>query len=160
MTARVARVVFLAMLLAACAGAPAVSPTPSPVPTPTPVPTPSPSPTPPALSAACVAQLQATLNALEELDGRLNVGLTKVDYGTRLGDVSVEYHKIDIDAVAAEPPCLVVGQLLEDAFNEYVKANQAWQDCVGQSGNCDTLLQGHWSAAHAKLVEARRSFPK
>lgn len=164
---RFAFVLALIAVLAACGGAAGTpAPTgPTPAPTATPRPTPSPTPSaPPSISQGCVDQLRDTLDALEELDGRLNVGLTQSAYSERVGDVSVAYSRLDPDDLGAEGAnCLETGSLLEDAFNAYVSANTRWSDCFQQSG-CTTdsiisVLRGHWSTAHDKIVEARRTFP-
>jgi hypothetical protein len=146
------RIVLLSLLLIACGGATG-SPTPPPPPTPTPAPT---------ISEACAEQLEPVLEALEELDGRLDVGLTKVQYGERMGDIAVEYNRLDIDELSAEASCLAVAVILEDAYNQYITANNEWSDCISDT-DCDTesiqpTLQRHWSAASRKIEEARASF--
>ena len=166
---RLASLGLTLLLAAACGGA---APTPSPVPTgPTPAPTatprPTPSPTPsppPTVSQACSDELAGMTDALEELDGRLDVGLTKADYGNRVGDISVESNRIDVEKLTAQgADCLGVALLLNAAFLEYIDANTIWGDCI-QSTSCSTSsiepqLQAHWLTAHQKIEDARRQLP-
>lgn len=124
----------------------------------------SPSPRPETVSQECVATLQPLVVALEELDGRLDVGLTKVQYGERVGDVSVAYSRLDVAQLAGMGlACVATAALLEDAFNEYVQANNKWSDCFARTGcttdSIESQLQAHWSTACGKIVEARRAFP-
>lgn len=157
----------LIALLAACGGVTATpSPTgPTPPPTATPRPTPTPTPSrPPTVSQACADELAGMIGALEELDGRLDVGLTKVDYGTRVGDISVESNRLDVDALTAQgADCLAVAILLNEAFLEYIDANEIWGNCI-QSTSCSTssiepTLQGHWATASDKIEQARKQLP-
>lgn len=150
-------------LFAGCGGATA-----TPVPTgPTPKPTASPKPTPsppPTISQSCADELEGLLESLEELDGRLDVGLTYVAYGERVGDVSVAYNRVDLEAVKGMGlDCVSTGALLENAFNEYIKAHNAWRDCFDRTGctndSVKPTLQAHWATATQKIDAARATFP-
>lgn len=154
MTLTLRYAVLLIVLTACTTAAPADSPTPEPPATPTPV---------PAVSAECAAKLQPLLDALQELDGRLDVGLTKVDYSERVGDVSVAYSRLDAEDLAADPGCLPTATKLEQAFNEYQLANNRWSECLGRTG-CETddiesQLQGHWRSASERIDEASAALP-
>ena len=82
-----------------------------------------------ATQAECRRQMGALLNALEQIDGRLDVGLTNADLSTRLGDVAVAYNNIPFKKIA--PECLVgVGVPLENAYNEYNKSVNKWDTCI------------------------------
>jgi hypothetical protein len=106
---------------------------------PSPSPTTSPSPTVnAALEAArelhgeCEVQLGGFLEALEELDSRLNVGLVFQDYTNRVGDAQVEYDQIPFDDLAT--PCVTeVGIPAEAALNHYIRADNQWNTALGTS---------------------------
>lgn len=163
----IASLVLIAGVLASCGG-PTATPVPTgptPRPTATPRPTPSPTPTPPpTVSQACADELEDMADALDEMDGRLDIGLTFADYGDYLGDISVASNRLDIDALGDEgADCLAVALLLNAAFLEYIEANDIWNDCI-QSTSCstssiETKLQGHWAVATDKNDEAHEQLP-
>jgi hypothetical protein len=103
-------------------------------------------------------------DALDELDARLDVGLTFRDYGDYVGDISVASNRLDIDALTAEGEhCLAAAILLNNAFLKYIDANESWNDCI-QDTDCDTDsiepdLQGFWVDASDALEEAGDMFP-
>ncbi len=155
---RLVTTALLALTIAACGGAAA-----PPAPTgPTPVPTPSPSPTPATVTAECVESTAGLLEALQDIDARLNVGLTKVDYGTRVGDVRVAYERVDIADL--DPLCISEMAIhLENALNEYVEANNAWSECFSDT-DCDNdsvkpTLQEHWAEATRLIDLAEGAIP-
>lgn len=140
-------------------------PTPSPSPTRPPTPSPSPSPSPPAVvSAECAAELEDFRDALDEMDGRLDVGLNYADYGERLGDISVALNRTDVEGVSEFGlACVEVALLLNEAFLAYIDAHDTWRDCFDRTGcsNDDirSELQASWATASEKLDEARDRFP-
>jgi hypothetical protein len=134
-----------------------------PTPTPGATPTPTPSP-PPTISAECAELLQPLLDALEDLDARLNVGLNKSQYSDRVGDVSVAYSRLDASKLSAlGTDCISTGATLEDAFNEYISANNEWSECLSDRdcSNDDVrpTLQRHWATATEEIDEVREQFP-
>ena len=102
----------------------------------------------------------ALLNALEQIDGRLDVGLTNADLSTRLGDVAVAYNNIPFKKIA--PECLLgVGVPLENAYNEYNKSVNKWDTCINDfycsvEGAKLAELRGHWSKASKHITRAAR----
>lgn len=143
-------------LLAACGGGTPVTPDANATPTPTPTPGP--------ISAECADDLRPVLDALEQMDARLDVGLNRSQYGDRMGDVSVAYNRLDATTLVGKGAgCIATAVLLEEAFNEYIQANTAWGDCIASSScSMDSVqpkLQRHWSTASGKLTSARRTFP-
>lgn len=172
---RTARLVLVSLLVVGCGGVapsaaaptlvPGTTPSPSPSPTPSPTPTPKPTPSPaPVISEACAEELGDTRDELDEMDARLDIGLTFSDYSERVGDISVASNRQDVDALTAEgADCLATALLLNEAFLEYIDANDTWNDCI-QDTDCtnDSIrseLQGHWSTASDKLDEAGDMFP-
>jgi len=108
-------------------------------------------------TALCKAQLGELLAALQEIDSRLDIGMTIADYGQRLGDAKVAYDRIDFGSL--EPGCVSsVGVPLENAFNEYIDAYQAWDSCIDRVtcrlSSVEPELQDHWAAASDYIDEA------
>jgi len=150
----------LAVLLAGCAGGEqraaeeGMSPSP-----------PSPSPTvdeeaiaeAEAEAAECAAQTGDLVEALQELNSRLSVGLVQADYNKELGDIRVVYDRLPIEDLS--PGCIRrVGIPAENAFNSYVQANNLWSDCIQDFG-CDTdsidpKLQKKWSKSTTLIEKA------
>lgn len=110
-------------------------------------------------AAKCESQLADFLSALRELDSRLDVGLTYVEYSAQVGDVNVAYDQIPFDQLGTD--CTIeAGVPSEDALNSYAKAVNIWDKCVSDFG-CDTdtidpELQAKWLDASTKLSEAER----
>jgi hypothetical protein len=106
----------------------------------------------------CDSQMGSLLAALKQIDGRLDVGLTNADLGSRLGDVAVAYN--DIPFGRLDPGCVeVVGVPLENAYNEYTTSKNKWDACIEDFG-CSvegaklSELQEHWAAASRKIGRA------
>jgi hypothetical protein len=106
----------------------------------------------------CQSQLGDLVGALKQIDGRLDVGLTNADLGSRLGDVAVAYN--DIPFKKLSPTCVQrVGVPLEAAYNEYNKSHNKWNACIDDyycsvEGAKLRELQNHWSKASAKIARA------
>lgn len=113
-----------------------------------------------AAQAGCKRQMGDLLDALEQIDGRLDVGLTNADLSSRLGDVAVAYNNIPSKKVS--PACLLgVGVPLEDAYNEYSKSVNKWDACINDyycsvEGAKLAELRGHWSKASKQITRADR----
>lgn len=157
-----ARMAFTVLLLFGTGCAPGNGPTAE---SPSPSPTASPTPTVDAaaeaaqeLHAECEAALGDFLEALQEIDSRLNVGLVFQDYTNRVGDAQVEYDQVPFDSLAL--PCVTgVGIPAEAALNHYIRADNQWNNCIGDF-NCDTdgiepELQKKWSKATSAIESAR-----
>ena len=106
----------------------------------------------------CEDQMGALLEALKQIDGRLDVGLTSADLGNRLGDVAVAYNDIPFRQLA--PECVDrVGIPLEDAYNEYTKSKTKWDACI-QDFSCSVEgpklaeLRRHWTKASQQIARA------
>jgi hypothetical protein len=149
-------VVVAVVALAACGGDDSAAPEPtSPTIAPPPAMTAEPEPDDSDYQE-CIANLGPFIDALREMDSRLNIGLNYGDYGDFLGDVQVEYDKVDIEGAAAIPGCIDVAADAEKAFNAYIKASNIWQKCF-EDLDCDNdeitpRLQQHWSKA-TRLLE-------
>jgi hypothetical protein len=102
-----------------------------------------------AAKSKCEQQVAPIQDALQELDGRLDVGMNNAAYSERLGDVSVAYNKIDVDTLA--PGCLDIAVHYENAFNRYISASNRWDACI-RNYTCDEPdVQGLWARASNEI---------
>lgn len=103
----------------------------------------------------CPDEMVEFVEALQDLDSRLNVGLNFQAYSERVGDARVAYDRIDIDELGSG--CVEhVGAPAEDAMNAYIDAYNTWNDCIGDI-DCDNDsitpdLQAEWADA-TELVQ-------
>ena len=143
-----ATILAVTMALAACGGAASIPP--------------SATPQPDVVSVACVDSVGPFVEALQDLNSRLNVGLNQAAYSEKVGDVRVAYDRIDWTEV--EALCITqVGKPAEDAFNAYVRANSAWSKCL-QARNCNydkvrPRLQKEWASATELLDAIEKRLP-
>lgn len=111
-----------------------------------------------ALAKQCEGQLNDLIDAEEELNSRLSVGVPFADYSQLVGSVRVAYDQVGF--IHLKPDCLLqVGSPLEDALNSFAKAGSQWNDCI-QDFDCavdsiDPDLQKQWSAAEVKIELAK-----
>lgn len=97
------------------------------------------------------------VETLQDLDSRLDVGLTFAAYSERVGDTRVAYDRVDIEDL--DGGCLEhVGVPAEDAMNAYIRANNTWNDCISDI-DCDNDsitpdLQSEWADASQLVGEA------
>lgn len=98
------------------------------------------------------------MEALEDLDSRLNVGLNFANYSERVGDIRVAYDRIGFEDLGAG--CIEhVGVHAEDAMNAYIRANNVWNDCISDidctNDSIRADLQAEWADATDLIVKAR-----
>jgi hypothetical protein len=75
-----------------------------------------------------VAQTSASAGRAQRLDSRLGIGMNQDDFSGDVGDASVAYDRIPFSSMKIE--CrFTAGIKLEDALNDYIKTNNAWQEC-------------------------------
>lgn len=110
--------------------------------------------------AACRRDLGPLLRRLQNIDSRLAVGMNQDEYSNALGDVQVVYDRIDFDRTDID--CVTaVGVPAERAFNEYIRANTRWDNCIFDY-SCDvetdvmSQIQEHWAKATQLLTRAER----
>ena len=106
----------------------------------------------------CKTQVGPFLSALEDLNSRLDVGLSFSDYGTRVGDVRVAHDAAPFDELGAA--CLsVVAVPAEAAMNAYVKAYNKWNNCFNDdyctTDSISPELQAPWGTATGKIERAQ-----
>jgi hypothetical protein len=114
------------------------------------------------VSQACAEEMLPFVNALQDLNSRLSVGLTFAAYSEKVGSARVAYDKLKPGQL--DQDCLDrVGKPGEDALNEYVKAYTAWNDCIKKAGceteSIDSVLQGHWSTATLRINAIKKAMP-
>lgn len=110
----------------------------------------------------CSAALQGLTDSLDQVNSRLAVGINNAGYGERLGDVRVEYDKLDIDAITAiDSECLDAAAKLENAFNLFVQVHTLWNDCIADYG-CDfsegqtnATAQNKWTRAGTAIENSK-----
>ena len=119
-----------------------------------------------AKAETCKTEMAGLVDALGELDSRLNVGLNYDEYTDQVGDLRVEYDRVDFGGSDPEQlECLSsVGLPAEGAMNEYAKAATTWDECF-EDIDCDNDaiqpdLQRRWSAASRKADRATRGLEK
>lgn len=100
------------------------------------------------------------MEALVQLDGRLDVGQTFVEYGDRLEEISVEYDRLARQMEDVGLDCLNVAVKLEGAFQSYFSAHRIWDDCF-DNYNCDVdsiepRLQRLWLKASNAIDTAQK----
>jgi hypothetical protein len=116
----------------------------------------------PAASAAtrtCRAQLHGLLGSMDELRGKLAVGLSYGVYLHQVKAVQAAYDGVQVDRLGLG--CLVKsGTPAERALNLYLAAANAWGECL-TSASCDSesvepKLQRKWALASTRLSSAQR----
>lgn len=109
-------------------------------------------------AATCVEEMTPIVDALLEVDGRLDVGLSYDELSDYVGDVGVAYARINIGALS--PTCLGgVAVQAENAYNSYTRSLRAWGDCI-EDYACDTdgidpKLQRIWAQASNQIERAQ-----
>lgn len=113
--------------------------------------------------AVCKRHAQPLMSALQTLDSRLDIGLTQSEYTDKVGDIQVVYDRVapwfkHLPTNEASLDCLKTVAQAENALNEYVRAQRAWERCFDNL-DCSNkqvrpTLQRHWSRASADLENA------
>lgn len=106
----------------------------------------------------CRVQLRGFLGALDELRGRLAVGLTYETYYGEVRGVRATYGKIAAGRLGIG--CLLaVGTPAERALDEYIDAANSWGDCAADVSctleSVEAELQRRWRLASDLLSAAQ-----
>jgi hypothetical protein len=104
--------------------------------------------------SACSSQIGHFVSALDDLNSRLDVGLTFSDYSTHVGNVRVAYDNVTWSAVP-RGGCLSAGVNGENALNDYAASYNTWNNCISDI-NCSTdtvkpQLQAKWALASTQI---------
>ena len=109
----------------------------------------------------CVSKTKAMLNALDQINSRLGVGLNFSDYSGRVGDAQVAYNASAFTKLSGTGyDCLEkVSVPAESALNEYIAAYNKWNDCVSNvdcsTDSIDGELQKHWTKATSFVLKSK-----
>lgn len=108
----------------------------------------------------CRAQLRGFLGSMDDLRGKLAVGLSYGVYLHEVRAVQAAYDHVPVDSL--ELACLVrAGTPAERALNLYLAAANTWGECL-TSASCDSesvepKLQRRWALASDRLSSAQKS---
>jgi hypothetical protein len=106
--------------------------------------------------AACNSQIGDVVSALNDLDGRLNVGLTYDKYSASLSNASAAYNTIVVKDLSQA--CLSAGAPAESALNAYIAAHDIWKDCIDDiycaMSSVRPKMQDKWSVAAREVKQA------
>ena len=106
----------------------------------------------------CRTRTRPLIQALNELDSRLDVGLSFSEYGTQVGNLSVAYARLRPGALDME--CLDVAVDLETSYRKYAQAQNVWNDCITDFGcsvdSIEPRLQDYWLDAGTALARGKR----
>jgi hypothetical protein len=109
-------------------------------------------------SPACRAQLHGLVGSMDDLRGKLAVGLSYSAYLHGVKGVQAAYDRVPVGRLGLA--CLVKsGTPAERALNLYVAAANTWGDCL-TSASCDSesvepKLQRKWALASTRLSAAQ-----
>lgn len=112
-----------------------------------------------AVTRACRTQLHGLLDSMDELRGKLAVGLSYGVYLHQVKAVQAAYDGVQVDRLGLG--CLVKsGTPAERALNLYLAAANTWGECL-TSASCDSesvepKLQRRWALASTRLSSAQR----
>jgi hypothetical protein len=77
----------------------------------------------------CRSHVAGFVEALRDVDSRLDVGLSYSEYSDAVGDAAVERGRAG-NAASAGRACARIANAAESAFNLYNGAVQTWNDCI------------------------------
>jgi cell division protein FtsB len=104
---------------------------------------------------ACERGLDDYLDALEDIDSRLDVGLTQDTLADMAGDASSEENDVDEDELPEW--CLDAKAYADDALDDYASTAMDWNECIWDDWcdpDYDIDLQGPWQDASYALEKA------
>jgi hypothetical protein len=114
----------------------------------------------PAGTDACQARLGNFVARMKDLRQSLLAGLSYDEYVLRVRAIRDAYEAVPVDKLGA---ACVTGPAAEaeDAFNEYLRAANAWGECAATAGcaasDVEAELQHRWRIASKRLDAAERS---
>lgn len=113
----------------------------------------------PAGTDACQARLGDFVDRMDDLRQALLAGLSYEEYVVRVRAVRAAYEAVPVAKLGA---ACVTGPAAEaeDAFNEYLRAANAWGECAATAGcaasDVEGKLQHRWKLASKKLDAAEK----
>jgi hypothetical protein len=114
-----------------------------------------------AVYGACQDNLGEFVGRLRDLDGRVGAGMSFSDYASELDDARAVYAHVPLRRIR-DPRCLGgVGLPAERAFNEHVKAANAWHRCLTDTKcslpSIKPALSRYWASASRLSAGAERN---
>lgn len=76
----------------------------------------------------CTNEIGAFVESLQDLDARLDVGLTQADYADAVGDAAVARAKVNTAVLSTE--CRSAFAAADAALTTYTKINSEWNECI------------------------------
>ncbi|HEY2479719.1 MAG TPA: hypothetical protein VGI17_13445 [Solirubrobacterales bacterium] len=115
------------------------------------------SPAKPAGAAGCDAHLGEFLGRMDDLRQSLLAGLSYSEYVVRVRAVRAAYEAVPVDRLGVACLAGPAGDA-EDAFNQYLRAANAWGECAATAGcsasEVEGRLQRRWRIASKNLDAA------
>jgi hypothetical protein len=115
-------------------------------------PTPGDSQSPAFDAAGCRSEIGPLLDALNEVNSRLDIGMTVSDLGNEVGSAKVAYDAVNVST--AVQACGGVAESAETVLNDYIGSLNDWNSCI-QDQYCDTdnmpNVQAAWAKASREL---------
>ena len=112
-----------------------------------------------AMYQECQNRTRPLVNELNELDSRLDVGLSFAEYGSHVGNLSVAYSRLRPGSLDFE--CLDAAVAFETAYRKYARAYNVWNDCIGDFGcsvdSIESRLQVYWLEAGSAFDRGKRA---
>lgn len=108
----------------------------------------------------CGAQLGEFVARMTDLRQSLLAGLSYAEYVVRMRAIRDAYEAVPVKKLDAS--CLDgAASDAEDAFNQYLRAANAWGECAGTAGcaasDIEGKLQRRWRIASKSLDQAKQS---
>lgn len=100
----------------------------------------------------CRERTQPVMEAVQELNSRLDIGMNQDDYSSKVGDVKVAFDRVSSEEVSAE--CRKAISELGRAVEAYAEASAEWNDCITSSYCSEPDLQPHWDRAASRVERA------
>jgi hypothetical protein len=111
-------------------------------------------------NADCEAQLGEFIARMTDLRQSLLAGLSYAEYVVRMRAIRDAYEAVPVkklDASCLDGPASDA----EDAFNQYLRAANAWGECAGTAGcaasDIEGKLQRRWRIASKSLDQAKQA---
>lgn len=114
-----------------------------------------------ALYTECQSDLGEFVGRLRDLDGHVAAGQSFSEYASELADARAAYERVPLRRIR-DARCLAgVGIPAETAFNEHVRAANAWHRCLITLGcrvaSIRPALQRRWAKASRLAAGARKN---
>jgi hypothetical protein len=110
-------------------------------------------------SSGCQSRLGDFLSRMNDLRQSLLAGLSYEEYVVRVRAIRDAYEAVPVDKLGATCVTGPAGKA-EDAFNQYLRAANAWGECAATAGcaasEVESTLQHRWKLASKSLDAAEK----